>query len=184
MIIKKIGIFLFLGLNLVYLLYLIKPFHVREELVPGYYILSEEHLEQKTQKMLSETVQLKDITFNYKHRNEANNKRVYEVKNINGAAISHLFLIYKDIECVTCEDVLYALMINNRAQITHIFPVKKITMEGKDALRDDFYAQFNKAGLVEKSINLAHLESVTGATPTSENIYEGIVESLILLSGD
>jgi|GEM_PF-6588070 len=184
MMIKKIGIFLFLGLNLVYLLYLVTPFPIREELVPGYYILTEEHLEQMTQRMLSETVQLQDITFNYKHRNEANNKRVYEVTNKNGAVVSYLFLIYKDIECVTCEDALYAMLINNRAQITHIFPVKKITMEGKNALRDDFYAQFNKAGLVEKSIDLAYLESVTGATPTSENIYEGIVESLILLSGD
>ncbi|MCI0495635.1 hypothetical protein L0Z72_11590, partial [candidate division KSB1 bacterium] len=108
MMIKKLGIFLFLGLNLVYLLYLVKPFHIREELVPGYYILTEEHLEQMTQKMIPETVQLQDVTFNYKHHNEANNKRVYEVTNKNGAVVSHLFLIYKDIECVTCEDVLYA----------------------------------------------------------------------------
>lgn len=153
------------------------------ELIPGYYIITEEQLTKVVKREFTQCEHLQDQTFKFRDKNEASEKRIYAVIDVNDQIIGNLCLIYKRLECSTCDDVLFAVFINNNNTVEHIFPIKKIDLKGKKINGTEFFNQFLNFNIAHSNEGFKNIEVISGATMSCKKIQQGIEEAIRLFDG-
>jgi len=139
----------------------------RESIVEGFFYLTEEHLLKLTQADLRDAVGLRNITPQYLIPDSTGIRGFFEVLSKNKSSVGFSVVIFEDLPCAYCRDVLVLLVFSKRGRLLSVKPIMKWEVRGKPTSAREFFQQFLALEFPEDAFLGSTIKALTGATISS-----------------